>query len=661
MLNCDWNGFGYKEAVGSGGKDPSTMIFGRGGAKQTQAPQGSAGGGQQGAPGYASNATPWQTAGGTPLAGSYPTQQAGTGYAGYTPGNTGAGYTPGANTYSAQTGGYTAGGYGTGAQNPAQGGGYTAGGYAAGVQNPAQAGGYTTAGGYGAGIQNPAQGGGYAAGRYSAGIQNPAQGSGYAPGGYGTGVQNPAQTGGYAQTGYSAPGSAYNTYNAAGTGYGTPGGQVTGGYPGPGTNPAGAAGYGQPYGGGNYAPQGGTAYGYPQMNGGTGYPHGQNGYPTAGNNPYAQMGRNQQGPAQMGGQQPDYSRQQIPLNGGGYVPQQIPVKKQPFVFNDGMLILMCAALLALFAVGLFVPGLNTLLWIFLVLAAGAVTFFWVKPVMNGNRRLCFTIIFSILAIVALLNVTGILAGARDRRQNPTGNEPAVTASVSVNSSTGVNSGTVIDPETGRSLSAGTEARPTATPTAAAEDNSATDRLEAFFRYWSAGMQDEMLNLCSPTWQSGVDNPKTALFGLLANRRPLDYTVEKISGTSESTSRTVTVTSTIDRNNGKDPVKYRLSVLMVKENEQWYVDPQSLKTYENAETPDPATAATPTPTAEPAASASTVLYYNPDGGTKYHLDQNCKSTHAKYLPMKGHFTYGEINNDKYKNLSPCNVCAAPLRP
>ena len=57
----------------------------------------------------------------------------------------------------------------------------------------------------------------------------------------------------------------------------------------------------------------------------------------------------------------------------------------------------------------------------------------------------------------------------------------------------------------------------------------------------------------------------------------------------------------------------------------------------------------------------MLYYNPDGGTKYHLDQNCKSTHAKYLPMKGHFTYGEINDAKYANLSPCNVCAAPLRP
>ena len=158
----------------------------------------------------------------------------------------------------------------------------------------------------------------------------------------------------------------------------------------------------------------------------------------------------------------------------------------------------------------------------------------------------------------------------------------------------------------------------------------------------------------------MDNPKTALFGLLANRTPLDYTVEKISGTVDDTSRTVTVTSTIDRNNGKDPVKYRLGVLMVKEDGQWYVDPKSLKTYENAETPDPALEPTPTPTQEPAASPNTVLYYNPDGGSMYHADPNCKSVHAKYLPLKGHFTYAEVNDGKYAELYPCNVCAAPLR-
>jgi hypothetical protein len=118
---------------------------------------------------------------------------------------------------------------------------------------------------------------------------------------------------------------------------------------------------------------------------------------------------------------------------------------------------------------------------------------------------------------------------------------------------------------------------------------------------------------------------------------------------------------MDRNNGMDPVKYRLSVLMVKESGDWYVDPQSLKTYDEAETPDPALEATATPSPEPLVNGSTILYYNPDGGTKYHLDPNCKSTHAKFLPFKGHFTYAEVNDDKYKNLSPCNVCAAPLRP
>ena len=337
------------------------------------------------------------------------------------------------------------------------------------------------------------------------------------------------------------------------------------------------------------------------------------------------------------------------------------------MFNDGMLILLSAVLLVLFAVGLFVPAAKALLWVFIVLAIGSVALFYVRPLITGNKRMCFTIIFAILSVVALLSATGLLAGVRDSRQNQTDNTSQnVTANspagTGASAGTSTSAGQVVDPLTGNVISAVNQAQITVTPSPAPEeDNGATTRLESFFRYWSAGMQDEMLNLCAPSWQSGVDNPKTALFGLLANRRPLDYTVESITGTSESTSRNVTVTSTIDRNNGKDPVKYRLSVLMVKENEQWYVDPQSLKTYEAAETPDPATLPTPTPSPEPAASANTILYYNPDGGSKYHLDQNCKSIHAKYLPLKGHFTYGEINKDEYKNLNPCNVCAAPLRP
>ena len=620
------------------------MIFGRSSGKQSQNGQGAAEQGQQTAQPYGeqTNGTPWQTAGGAPLAGGYPKQQAGTGYAGYTPGSGGnaygsygaAGNMAGQNGSGAVYGGQGTGGYGVpyGTQGANVAGGYAAGrfggaGYGAAAGAYGQTGqnyGGQSAGGYAAGGQGYAQGsagyapGGQSAGGYAAGGQSYAQGSaGYAPGGQNAG-------------GYAAGGQGY----AQGSyGY-VPGGQNAGGY---------AAG------GQNYAPQGypaGGGYSYPQMNGG------QGGYNSGYNSGYAQMGRNQPGV-----QQPS---QQIPLNGGGYVPEQVPVRKQPFVFNTGLLILISAVLLVLFAVGLFVPDLSALLWIFLVLAAGSIAFFWVKPLISGNRRLCYTIIFGVLSLVALLSVTGLLAGMRSSRPAaPAGTDQPATVNVGTAVSSGNASGGS-GQQAGTAGSVPVQAEPAATPTPAA-DTGATDRLEAFFRYWSANMQDEMLTLCAPSWQSGVDNPKTALFGLLANRKPLDYTVENITGTSESTSRTVTVTSTIDRNNGKDPVKYRLSVLMVKEGDQWYVDPQSLKTYENAETPDPATVATATPTAEPAASASTVLYYNPDGGTKYHLDQNCKSTHAKYLPMKGHFTYGEINDDKYKNLSPCNVCAAPLRP
>ena len=118
--------------------------------------------------------------------------------------------------------------------------------------------------------------------------------------------------------------------------------------------------------------------------------------------------------------------------------------------------------------------------------------------------------------------------------------------------------------------------------------------------------------------------------------------------------------TLDRNNGKDPVKYRMTIMMVKESQQWYIDPQSLKSYEAAETTDPASAATPEPTETPGTASNTILYYNPDGGTKYHSDPNCKSIHAKYLPLKGTFTYAQINDDTYKDLKPCNVCNAPLR-
>ncbi len=409
------------------------------------------------------------------------------------------------------------------------------------------------------------------------------------------------------------------------------------------TNNAGIPGYGgypnnQPP-AGSYIPQtpysqGYTSPGYQS----TGYSQGYNGY--------TQMGRSPQMNTQpdMGGQ--------MPLNGGGYVPQPVPVRKQPFVLTDAYLLILSAVLLGLFALGMFVPGLAILKWVFLILAAATTALMWIKPMTDNNKRLCYTIVFGLLALVTVIGFVTAGSGSRQTDVTQTGTDPTNTAL----------SGQV-DPGSPEGIPAqDISATPTVTNTPEPNaDYEVIERLRTFFSYWASNRQDDMLTLCSPTWASKEENPKTALFGLLQNRTPKNYAEESISGTSNDLSRTVTVVTTMDRNNGKDPVKYRMSIIMDKENDGlWYVNPKSLQTYENAETPDPSITDTPAPTDTPAVYSNTPLYYNPSGGEYYHLDQNCKRIAEKFLPLQGHFTYGELNDEKYKKLKPCAICGAPSR-
>lgn len=409
------------------------------------------------------------------------------------------------------------------------------------------------------------------------------------------------------------------------------------------TNNAGIPGYGgypnnQPP-AGSYIPQtpysqGYTSPGYQS----TGYSQGYNGY--------TQMGRSPQMNTQpdMGGQ--------MPLNGGGYVPQPVPVRKQPFVLTDAYLLILSAVLLGLFALGMFVPGLGILKWVFLILAAATTALMWIKPMTDNNKRLCYTIVFGLLALVTVIGFVTAGSGSRQTDVTQTGTDPTNTAL----------SGQV-DPGSPEGIPAqDISATPTVTNTPEPNaDYEVIERLRTFFSYWASNRQDDMLTLCSPTWASKEENPKTALFGLLQNRTPKNYAEESISGTSNDLSRTVTVVTTMDRNNGKDPVKYRMSIIMDKENDGlWYVNPKSLQTYENAETPDPSITDTPAPTDTPAVYSNTPLYYNPSGGEYYHLDQNCKRIAEKFLPLQGHFTYGELNDEKYKKLKPCAICGAPSR-
>ena len=55
-----------------------------------------------------------------------------------------------------------------------------------------------------------------------------------------------------------------------------------------------------------------------------------------------------------------------------------------------------------------------------------------------------------------------------------------------------------------------------------------------------------------------------------------------------------------------------------------------------------------------------LYFNPISGQFYHGDDRCSSIKDRYLPLKGSFTYGQLEDADYLKLTPCKYCKPPER-
>lgn len=445
---------------------------------------------------------------------------------------------------------------------------------------------------------------------------------------------------------------------------GYPGQGAQGYYPPQGQTPQGYGPQGMPqgYAPQGRAPQGQVPYGYGQgQNNGyygapTGYSQGQGGY----YNPQGAPAQGQQMPypPQQGyGQQP-YPPQQgygqgypgQPYPGMYQQPAQQPKRPaKPFPVELACKIAVFGVLPVLFVLSMVFP-VPALKWIFIALAVAGVTFLWVRPVLFSNTRLTLTAVYAAAIVVAL--VSALMTPPADAQNTSQGNDTVNqdTINETLDSILGQTGET---PEPGMALQ-----EVTPVPTTSLDNDETVSQVKSFFYFWSVNKTNEMVTLCAPSWQSSVEDATKSLFSILANRVPLDYEVEKITGSANDSTRTVTVVANIDKQNGRDPVKYRFSVIMLKENDIWYVDPKSLSTSEAQDTPTPTPTSTPAPTQE--ISASTVLYYNVDGGSYYHADANCQRVDQKYLPLTGTFTYSQINDDAYIKLQPCNVCNAPIR-
>ncbi|NLW21488.1 MAG: L,D-transpeptidase [Clostridiales bacterium] len=59
--------------------------------------------------------------------------------------------------------------------------------------------------------------------------------------------------------------------------------------------------------------------------------------------------------------------------------------------------------------------------------------------------------------------------------------------------------------------------------------------------------------------------------------------------------------------------------------------------------------------------SLALFYNPNGGKFYHLDQNCRSIRDRFLPLQGSLVYAQLDDHQHSKLTACATCNPPLRP
>ena len=330
-----------------------------------------------------------------------------------------------------------------------------------------------------------------------------------------------------------------------------------------------------------------------------------------------------------------------------------PTPRQPFDLDKFLKLMLYGVLPVLFIPCMFVNhSMDFLRYLFIIASVICLSVLWYRQSFTPGVRTTVSVIYLVLCIVVI--ATMLMNSNRDVT-NANGNLSANAAGQTT-------------PEPSASVEAAPlAAQETPAPQEDPGQSEAEQRLSTFMDYWSVNNVESMVNLVQPSWASTQDSPAQALFTVISNRTPTEYQIESISGSATDSSRTVTMSAYIDKNNGKDPVRYRFMILMVKESGEWYVDPNSLATNDTVtETSAPPSgketivqSLAPRMTVTPIPDPSTKLYYNANGGTYYHIDPNCSAVNPKYLPMAS-FLYSELDEAPYSSLQPCLKCGAPTQ-
>jgi len=307
---------------------------------------------------------------------------------------------------------------------------------------------------------------------------------------------------------------------------------------------------------------------------------------------------------------------------------------------------------------LFIPclligqALDTLRYAFIALCVAGLGVMWYRQMFSASTRVTVSIIYAALCVVA---VSTLLASDIDILKDEGANLDARSSAAPT-----VLTAMDIAPE---------DTPPPVSPYGPSE---AEKQLSTFMELWIRSEVEEMIFYVQPSWVRAKANPAASLFqDVLINRTPLDYEIESVSGADADTTRSAVMTASITKNNNKTPVRYRFTILMVKEDGGWFVDPSTLSTNDIEPTPDGVTVTAtkeqptlqPRMTETPVPAPNTTLYYNPNNGSFYHRDPNCGSVDSQYLPLQGFFLYSELRTygQEYSGkLMPCLKCDAPVK-
>lgn len=338
--------------------------------------------------------------------------------------------------------------------------------------------------------------------------------------------------------------------------------------------------------------------------------------------------------------------------------------------NFVVLQVMLVAVLPLAFLAALVLKNTTFYWVFVATSLVCLLSMYLMRAFVQNARKVLGVIHTAMIVVILFSIVVSGPGPGDARNQAAQDQPSIFSD-----------------DTTASIRDMVDSQAPPEEEAAPDTGAASlaqQKLEQFMSAWAQKDYAAMVSHSAPNWVNQFQTQReaeTSIFHLSAIRTPLSYKVLDVLGNNTDSSRTIIMQASISKNDGREPALYNFQILMIRNNNQWYVDPNSISSSQAvqqqeiaqqamSEEDDQASsinleesqqAASVVVPQIDAVRSDTLLFYNEDGGEYYHIDPNCSSIGARYKPLKASFYYRDVSSETFKNLKTCPYCKAPARP